>query len=63
MVEVGQLIALLEKRRNEIQNSIGDGYASSFDAYKQLVGQRQGLQMALEIINDLLEEKDSDEYE
>lgn len=59
MVEVGQLIALIEKRRNEITNSLGDGVASSYDAYRNLVGQRQGLSMALDIINDLLEEKDN----
>jgi hypothetical protein len=63
MIDIGQLIALLEKRRYEILNSLGDGVASSFDAYKSLVGQRQGLQMALDILNDLLEEKDRDEYE
>lgn len=53
-----QLIALIEKRKAEIQNSLGDGHASSFEAYKQLVGQRQGLQMALDILDDLLEEKE-----
>jgi len=63
MIDIGQLIALLEKRRYEISNSLGDGIASSYDAYKLLVGQRQGLQMALDILNDLLEEKDRDEYE
>lgn len=60
MVEVGQLIALIEKRKTEITNSLGDGVASSFDSYKNLVGQRQGLQMALDIINGLLEEKERD---
>lgn len=58
-----QLIALLEKRKAEILNSLGDGYASSYDAYKQLVGQRQGVQMALDILDDLLTEKDDDEHE
>jgi len=52
---------LIEKRRNEITNSLGDGVASSYDSYRNLVGQRQGLQMALDIINDLLEEKDNDD--
>jgi hypothetical protein len=61
MVEVGQLIALIEKRRSEITNSLGDGVASSYDSYRNLVGQRQGLSMALDIINDLLEEKDRDD--
>jgi len=54
---------LVEKRRTDISESLGDGHASSFESYKQLVGQRQGLQLALDIINDLLEEKDRDENE
>jgi len=60
---VEQIIALVEKRKTAISESLGDGHASSFESYKQLVGQRQGLQFALDIINDLLEEKDKDEYE
>lgn len=60
---IEQLIALIEKRKAAISESLGDGHASSFESYKQLVGQRQGLQLALDIINDLLEEKDRDEYE
>ena len=60
---VEQIIALVQKRRTDISESLGDGHASSFDSYKQLVGQRQGLQLALDIINDLLEEKDRDENE
>lgn len=63
MVEIEQLIALVKKRRADIAESLGDGHASSFDAYKLLVGQRQGLQIALDILDDLLREKDIDEDE
>ena len=63
MVEIEQLIALVKRRKAEISESLGDGHASSFEAYKLLVGQRQGLQMALDILDDLLTEKDDDEHE
>lgn len=61
MVVIEQLIALIEKRKAQIAESLGDGHASSFDAYKLLVGQRQGLQIALDILDDLLTEKDNDD--
>lgn len=55
------LIASIEKRKLDIANSLAEGHASSIESYRGLVGQRQGLQMALDILNDLLEEKDEDE--
>jgi hypothetical protein len=55
------LIASLEKRKSDIANSLAEGHASSMESYRNLVGQRQGLQMALDILNNLLEEKDEDE--
>jgi hypothetical protein len=55
------LIASIEKRKSDIANSLAEGHASSIESYRGLVGQRQGLQMALDILNDLLEEKDEDE--
>jgi hypothetical protein len=55
------LIASIEKRKQEIAISLAEGHASSMEAYRTLVGQRQGLQMALDSLNDLLEEKDSNE--
>ena len=56
------LIASIEKRKQDIANSLAEGHASTMESYKNLVGQRQGLQMALDILNDLLEEKDTDEH-
>ncbi len=58
---VEDLIASIEKRKQAISNSLAEGHASSMEAYKNLVGQRQGLQMALDLLNDLLEEKEDDE--
>lgn len=55
------LIASIEKRKLDIANSLAEGHAPTIESYRGLVGQRQGLQMALDILNNLLEEKDEDE--
>jgi hypothetical protein len=58
---VSDLIAVLKQRRAEIGESIADGNAGSIETYNLLVGQRQGLGMALDIIDDLLKEDEKDE--
>jgi hypothetical protein len=58
---VSDLIAVLKQRRAEIGESIANGNAGSIEVYNLLVGQRQGLGMALDIIDDLLKEDEKDE--
>jgi hypothetical protein len=58
---IEDLIASIEKRKSDIANSLAEGRAPTMESYRGLVGQRQGLQMALDLLNDLLEEKDEDE--
>ena len=58
---VSDLIAVVKQRRAEIGESIADGNAVSVEAYNLLLGQRQGLKMALDIIDDLLKEDEKDE--
>lgn len=58
---VSDLIAVVKQRRAEIGESIADGNAGGVEAYNLLVGQRQGLKMALDIIDDLLKEDEKDE--
>lgn len=58
---VSDLIAVLKQRRAEIGESIANGNAGSIEVYNLLVGQRQGLGMALDIIDDLLKEDEEDE--
>jgi hypothetical protein len=52
------LIGAIESRKTEILKSLANGNATSFEAYQRLVGQHQGLEEALGILNDLLKEKD-----
>ena len=58
---MSDLIAVLKQRRAEIGESIANGNAGSIEVYNLLVGQRQGLGMALDIIDDLLKEDEEDE--
>lgn len=56
-----EFLASIKKRITEYTESIAGGHASSYDAYRYLVGQRQGLIEALDIFDDLLKEKDTDD--
>jgi hypothetical protein len=58
---VSDFIAALKLRRAEIGESIADGNATSIEAYNLFVGQRQGLAMALEILDNLLKEDEQDD--
>lgn len=58
---VSDFIAALKLRRAEIGESIADGNANSIEAYNLFVGQRQGLGMALEILDNLLKEDEKDD--
>lgn len=57
---VGQLIGAVKARQSTIAQSLVDGNAVNFETYQRLVGQHQGLEEALVILNDLLKEKDDD---
>lgn len=52
------LIGAIELRKAGILQSLANGNATSFETYQRLVGQHQGLEEALDILNDLLKEKD-----
>jgi len=52
------LIGAIESRKTGILKSLANGNATSFETYQRLVGQHQGLEEALGILNDLLKEKD-----
>ena len=58
---VSDLIGAIEVRKAAIAQSLVNGNAVTFEAYQRLVGQHQGLEEALVILNDLLNEEDSDE--
>ena len=58
---VSDLIGAIEVRKTAIAQSLVNGNAVTFEAYQRLVGQHQGLEEALVILNDLLKEDDSNE--
>jgi hypothetical protein len=53
-------IGAVKARKAEITASLAQGNCVNFEAYQRLVGQLQGLEEALVILNDLLKE-DEDE--
>ena len=55
---LNDFIGAVESRKVEIQKSLVNGHATNFETYQRLVGQHQGLEEALGILNDLLKEKD-----
>lgn len=58
---VSDFIGAIEVRKSAIAQSLVNGNAVTFEAYQRLVGQHQGLEEALVILNDLLNEEDSNE--
>ena len=61
MNTTGDLIGAIKARQAEISSSLVSGHAVNFETYQRLVGQHQGLEEALVILNDLLKENREDE--
>lgn len=57
---IGDLIGKIKERRLELALSLADGYAINIESYHRMVGQYQGLGEALNILDDILKEKDED---
>ena len=53
-------IGAVKARQNEISLSLAQGNCVNFETYQRLVGQYQGLEHALDILNNLLKETDED---
>jgi hypothetical protein len=60
MVTPNDLINGIKRRQTEIAESLVNGNCVNFETYQRLVGQHQGLQESLEILNNLLEEENKD---
>lgn len=60
MGTINDLITGIKQRQSEIATSLVDGNCVNFETYQRLVGQHQGLQEALQILENLLTEKDND---
>ena len=54
-------ISAVKARQYEISSSLAAGNCVNFETYQRLVGEHQGLEYALDVLNNLL--KEEDEYE
>jgi len=57
---ISSLISAVKVEQDKIRESMVAGHVINFETYQRLVGQFQGLDKSLEILNDLLKEKDDD---
>jgi len=57
---VAEFIGAVKVRQAEIANSLAQGSAGDFSVYQRLVGEYSGLQMSLDILNNLLKEDEDD---
>ena len=61
MRTLNDLIGAIKDKQAEIGNSLLSGFVVNFETYQRLVGQNQGLQEALDILNNLLKEEENKE--
>mgnify|MGYP003340537817 FL=1 len=54
-------IGAVKARQHEISASLAKGHCVNFETYQRLVGQYQGLEEALDILNNLLKEPNENE--
>jgi hypothetical protein len=54
-------ISAVKARQYEIASSLAAGNCVNFESYQRLVGQHQGLEYALDVLNNLLREEDEHE--
>lgn len=59
-MRVADLIGQIKLKQAEIANSIVQGHCVNFETYQRLIGQHQGLDEALGIINFMIEEENKD---
>jgi membrane protease subunit (stomatin/prohibitin family) len=52
---------MIKVQQAEIAASLAAGHAADWGAYHRMVGQHAGLQQALDILDNLMKEKDADE--
>jgi hypothetical protein len=57
---IEQLIHRIKIRQSELQVALALGSPINWESYQRLVGEHQGLQATLQMINDMLEEEKQD---
>ena len=61
MFSIRDLIGAVDVRMAEIRLSLALGNAVNIESYQRMVGQYQGLQDTLDIINNMLKKDEEDE--
>lgn len=54
---IEQLIHRIKVRQAELQISLAAGTAMTWEAYQRMVGEHQGLQTTMDMIDNMLEEE------
>jgi hypothetical protein len=54
---IEQLIHRIKVRQAELQLAMGNGIPATWDGYQRMVGEHQGLQKTLDIIDSMLDEE------
>jgi hypothetical protein len=54
------MISAVKAEQVKISDALTAGHVVNFETYQRLVGQHQGLELSLEIINNLLKEEEND---
>lgn len=60
---LSDIISAVKARQIEISNALARGTASNYESYQRLVGEYAGLQTALDIIDNILKEKEERDNE
>ena len=60
MATLGDLIGGIKARQADIAAALAAGHAANWESYQRIIGQYAGLQEALDILNELMKEPDSE---
>lgn len=58
---ISDFIGLVKTEQSKIADSLTAGHAITFEAYQRMVGNHQGLQASLDILNEIMTEDDEDQ--
>jgi hypothetical protein len=58
---IEQLLHRIKIRQAEIQVSLAQGTPMNWEAYQRMVGEHQGFQAVMDIIDNMLEEKEDED--
>jgi hypothetical protein len=56
---ISQLIHRIKVRQAEIQLSLADGMPMNWESYQRMVGEHQGLQSVMDMIDNMLDEENN----